>query len=196
MALGHAGDTGLQRRVDKQAQVVGIAGQGIVRAAADDNAGAFVGNAADGIEGGKIYLLLQGVACAGAGHSEHIGVHGNGKQEAFGLLVKVLQHLFTKTASSGGFLQDLFVIEGDAQLFRNADADLLAAAAELASDGDDGIHRNPPFCGFSIPFFAEKVKGKPVGEENRTPIRRPVFCYPSLPKRRYMVFFTARRMFS
>ena len=67
--MGHAADPVLQRRVDKEAQPVGVFCQSVVSAAADDDAGPLGGQLADGVEGGQIDLLLQGFPRAGAGES-------------------------------------------------------------------------------------------------------------------------------
>ncbi|CAN3976046.1 30S ribosomal protein S4, partial [Dysosmobacter welbionis] len=143
LPLGHALDTDLQRCADKQAQVVGIVRQGVVRAPADDNAGPLVRDVPDGVESRQIHLLFQRVTHTAAGQGKHIGIHGDGVQEALGPLVEVFKNLLAQAALLGGLLQQLLVIEGNAQLLGHADADLLAAAAKLPADGDDGFHREP-----------------------------------------------------
>ena len=67
LPLGHALDTDLQRCADKQAQVVGIVRQGVVRAPADDNAGPLVRDVPDGVESRQIHLLFQRVTHTAAG---------------------------------------------------------------------------------------------------------------------------------
>ena len=145
--------------MDENAEMVGVAGQGVVRAAADDDAGAFLGDVADGVEGGEIHLLLQGLARSGAGQGEHVGIHGDGVEQALGTLVKIFQDFFAQAALFGRLLKNFLIIKGDAQLLGHADADFLAAAAELSSDGDDGLHSGTSFpVHFIILRFLEIVK--------------------------------------
>ena len=130
--------------------MVGIAGQGIIRAAADDDAGTLLRDVADGVEGGQVHLLFQGVPRAGAGEGKHVRVHGDGVEQALGPLVKILQNLFTQAALLGSLLKDFLIIKGNAQLLGHADANFLAAAAKLSSDGDDGFHSG---TSFPVPFI-------------------------------------------
>ena len=122
--------------------MVGVVRQGIVRAAADHDAGALGGNMADGIKGSQVHLLLQGIAGAGAGQGEHVRIHGDGVQKALGPLVKVFEDLLTQAAFLGRLLQKLFIVKRNAQLLGHADTHFLAAAAELTSNGNDGLHRD------------------------------------------------------
>ena len=150
LALGHPADPVLHRSVDEDAQMVGVAGERVVRAAADDDAGTLFGDLADGVEGSQVHLLLQGIPHAGARQGEHVGVHGNGVEQTLGPLVEVLQNLLAQAAFLGGLLQNLLIVKGNAQLLGHTDADFLAAAAELSSDGDDGLHSGTSFLGASI----------------------------------------------
>ena len=77
LALGHAGDPVLQRGTDKQAQQIGILCQGIIGAAADDNAGAFLRDVADGLENRQMHLLLQRFT-GSAGKAKRVSIHGDG----------------------------------------------------------------------------------------------------------------------
>ena len=140
LPLRNAGDTDIQRRMDKEAQAVGIVRQGIIRAAANDDTGALFGDAADGIKGGKIDLLLQRLSRAAAGQGEHVRIHGDGVKQALGALVKVFDDLLAKAALLGCLLEDLLVIERNAKFLGQTDTHFLAAAAKLTSDGNDGFH--------------------------------------------------------
>ena len=153
LPLGYPGDAHVHGGVNENAQVVGVIRQGIVRTAADDDAGALIGNVADGIKSSQVHLLLQGVSGAGAGQSKHIGVHGDGVQQALGTLVKIFKNLLAQAALLRCFLEKFFIIKRDAQLLGHADADFLAAAAKLPTDGNDGLHINPTFGLCIIPRF-------------------------------------------
>ena len=56
-------------------------------------------------------------------------------------------------------LQQLLVVEGDAQLIRQLFADFAAAAAELPPDGDNGaiMHKKPVLSPGSLPFLASSI---------------------------------------
>lgn len=69
LALGNPLNPVFQRGTDKQAQQIGIVSQGVVRAAADDDAGALLGDVANGIERCQIHLLLQGISGAAPGRA-------------------------------------------------------------------------------------------------------------------------------
>ena len=140
--LGDTLDAHVHGGVDENAQMVGIVRQRVVRAASDHDAGALRGDVADGIEGRQVHLLLQGIPGAGAGQGEHIRVHGNGVQQALGPLIKVLEDLFAQAALFRRLLQKLLIIKRNTQLLGHADTHFLAAAAELTSNGNDGLHRD------------------------------------------------------
>ena len=145
--------------MDKDAQVVGIVRQGIVRAAADHNAGSLLRNVADGVEGGEIHLLLQRVPQPAARQGEHVRVHGDGVQQAFGPLVKVFHNFLAEAAFIGRLPQKLLIVKRNPQLLGHADAHFLAAAAKLPANGDHCVHTDASSLGKSIiPLYKTSVK--------------------------------------
>ena len=143
LPLGHPLNPNIHGSVDEDAQMIGIIRQCVVRATTDNDAGTLLGDVADRIKGSQIHLLLQGIAGTRARQAEHVGVHGNGIEQALGPLIKIFKNLLAQTAFLRCRTQQLFIVERDTQLLGYADTDFLAAAAELPSDGNDGLHGDP-----------------------------------------------------
>ena len=115
----------------------------VVRAAADENAGALVRELLDGIIGRKIHLLLDAALGRHMVHGEGIRVHRNGIKKALGALVEAVEQLLTKAAFLRRLLEQQIVIVDDAELVRQRRADLAAAASVLSSNGND--HKDSSF---------------------------------------------------
>ena len=97
-------------------------------------------------------LLVEKGAAGRAGEAQRVGVHGDGIQQALGPLVKIFKDLLAQAALLRGLLQQFLIVERNSQLLCDADADLLAAAAKLPSDGDHGFHEK------SSLFFALRTR--------------------------------------
>ena len=110
--------------------------QDVVGVAAHDDTGAFVGDLEDHAALDIPQKIIGGKAVHDTGDA--LGGEGIGKEAAAGGMLAVFLHKIGGEAGfDGDLLDQLLIIEGDAQLFGNQTADGTSAAAEFTADGDD-----------------------------------------------------------
>ena len=157
--------------------MVGILRQGIVRTAADDHTRPLLCDVPDGIKGSKIYLLLQRISSTGTRQRKHIGIHGDGVEQALGPLVKIFEDFFAQTAFLGGLLQKLLIVKRNTQLLGHTDAHFLAAAAKLPANGDNGFHKDSSSLGIFIIPRKRGMRQIKSTEQGGSPLTRPIAFY-------------------
>ena len=131
-------------RENEGMQRVGTILQNVVRVPADDDASAFLRQ----LKNHAALDIPQEIGCGQAVHhaGNALGGESVGKQTAAGGMLAVLFHKFGGEAGlQGDLIDQLLVIEGNAQTLSDLVADGASAGTKFTADGDDFLfHKEPP----------------------------------------------------
>ena len=125
--------------MDEYAEHVVVLAQDVVAAASDDDARAFIRSRLDDVALKNEQLIVDGhIVDAGDTASEDVVSHHHGIQKAVArFFVRLFKDFLAQPALFCRHGDQLLVEKGDIQFFRQALADLVAAASVLTLNGND-----------------------------------------------------------
>ena len=125
--------------VDEYAEHVVVLAQDVVAAASDDDARAFIRSRLDDVALKNEQLIVDGhIVDAGDTASEGVVSHHHGIQKAVArFFVRLFKDFLAQPALFCRHGDQLLVEKGDIQFFRQALADLVAAASVLTRNGNN-----------------------------------------------------------
>ena len=118
--------------MDKDFETVGGVAQDVVGAAANDDAGFFLGQIGD-----DLVLDLPQIILVGG--TESAVPERRGQTTVGRILTGILDVVFVESALCGNLANELVVVAGNTQFFCGLFADCSATAAKFPADGDDSV---------------------------------------------------------